>query len=83
MIPVKRIGGCGRYTARGNFVVATQHSESLKEAAGDAPMSGTECNTRNRDAFDKLVGERLEMLVAAFPTTHRRAVSMREIALYA
>jgi len=32
MIPVKRIGGYGRFTARGEFVVVTQHSESLKDS---------------------------------------------------
>jgi hypothetical protein len=43
MIPVKRIGGYGRFTARGDFVVATQHSESLKEnGRRRSAMSGTE-----------------------------------------
>jgi hypothetical protein len=85
MVPVKRIRGYGRFTARGNLVVTTQHRESLRKATptGDAPMSGTKGNARNRDAFDNPAGERLEMLVAAFPTTHRHAVSMQEIALYA
>jgi hypothetical protein len=49
MVPIKGIVGYGRFTARFDFVVVTQHCRSLNRngtAISDAPMSGTSNRTQ-------------------------------------